>query len=140
MPPSYDTLTQLTRLADSICSYLCFVGGFAFSFTLAHLIGNTYKVKSEVSVIDFSSTLLSASTVSQTIFSQQFAAKADTFEFSVSAGIMVSLVGIICFIGFALMAVYLGNGLILLPYRLIIQWFERPKRVRQRVNSFLLPN
>ncbi len=44
---------------------------------------------------------------------------------------MTSLVGCICFVGYTLLSLYIGNGLITLPYNLILQWWERPKKLTQ---------
>ena len=42
---------------------------------------------------------------------------------------LVSLVGVVCFVGYALLSLYLGNGLITLPYNLIYKWWQRPKKL-----------
>lgn len=45
------------------------------------------------------------------------------------AQLLVSLVGIVCFVGFVLLSIYIGNGLIVLPYNMIVQWWEQPKKI-----------
>lgn len=52
-----------------------------------------------------------------------------TFELTVVAQVLVSVAGIICFVGFVLLSIYVGNGLIMLPYKLVVQWWEQPKKM-----------
>lgn len=48
------------------------------------------------------------------------------FTLTVIAGMFVSLIGTLCFVGYILMGLYLGNGLIMLPYNLVSAWWKRP--------------
>ena len=48
------------------------------------------------------------------------------FTFTVVAGMFVSLIGTLCFVGYSMMGLYLGNGLIMLPYNLVYAWWKRP--------------
>ena len=55
--------------------------------------------------------------------------KLGSFELTVVAQVVVSMAGIICFVGFVLLSIYIGNGLIMLPYNLVVQWWEQPKKM-----------
>ena len=39
------------------------------------------------------------------------------------------MMAIVCLVGYTLLSIYLGNGLINLPYNLIYQWWQRPKKM-----------
>lgn len=41
----------------------------------------------------------------------------------------VSLVAVICFVGYVLLTIYLGNGLIMLPYNLVFDYWKRPHKL-----------
>lgn len=55
--------------------------------------------------------------------------KTSSYSFTVSTNMLISLIGVVCFVGFVLMALYIGNGLITLPYSLVYQWWQRPKKL-----------
>jgi hypothetical protein len=55
--------------------------------------------------------------------------KPSSFTYTVTTNVLVSLVGVICFVGYALLSLYLGNGLIMLPYNLVFKWWQRPKKL-----------
>ncbi len=43
---------QVTRIADSLCSYLLFIGVFVSAFFIAHLTANSYKLTGTLEVLD----------------------------------------------------------------------------------------
>ena len=51
------------------------------------------------------------------------------FSFTVSSDMLTSLIGVVCFVGYALLSLYLGTGLITLPYNLVYEWWQRPKKL-----------
>lgn len=142
----------VTRIADSICSYICFVMFFVAFFIIAYFAGGTYTVQaSSEQSIDFSAVQLSTvalntlpallPTGGSSVTSPPGnnggsyynplaqVTTNSTFGFTVNPGVLASLVGIISFVGFVLLSIYLGNGLIMLPYNLILQWWQKPKRM-----------
>lgn len=50
----------LTRVADSICSYICFVMFFLAAWLIVHFVGNTYTVTTLHKVQDFRMAVLSS--------------------------------------------------------------------------------
>lgn len=52
-----------------------------------------------------------------------------SFTFTVVTDMLTSLFGVVCFVGYALLSLYLGNGLITLPYNLVYKWWQRPKKL-----------
>ena len=53
----------LTRVADSICSYVCFVMFFLAAWLIVHFVGNTYSVTTLHKAEDFSMVILSNQTL-----------------------------------------------------------------------------
>lgn len=135
-----------------MCSYICFVAFFATAFAIAHIAGNTYTVTTDHRVLQFATVVLSNQTLNSlgpllsngTAVDSRPSAdhsgqlsynpfdtliKSTSFSYTISTGVIVSLVGVICFVGYALLSVYLGNGLIMLPYNLVFKWWQRPKKL-----------
>lgn len=62
----YETDTEaniLTRVADSICSYICFVMFFLAAWLIVHFTGNSYMLEGPVVTADFRLSLLSNQTL-----------------------------------------------------------------------------
>jgi len=140
----YETDTEaniVTRIADSICSYICFVMFFVSAFFIVHLTGNSYTISAPVSGVSLiyavpSSTSLEEykyvnSTTNLTVVGSPFPSVTTTSTWSttVSTGILESMVGIVCLVGYTLLTIYLGNGLIYFPYSLISAWLVKPKKL-----------
>lgn len=42
---------------------------------------------------------------------------------------MTCLIGIYSLCGWAILAIYLGTGLVYFPFRLVLNWFNRPRKL-----------
>lgn len=148
----------LTRVADSICSYICFVMFFLAAWLIVHFVGNSYTVTTLHKVQDFRMAVLSKQPLNSfgnllptgnspgarpvedhsgshswnpfdwKAVNESYQ-KSESFSFTVSTNLLMSLVGVVCFVGYALLSLYLGNGLITLPYNLVYKWWQRPKKL-----------